>query len=74
VTSWQDVAFKGLEFLQNANIRAIIILVLFFAFLAWVLPMAAMAYVTYDNTNRVVAAIHDMAMNCQHSVAMKPHL
>lgn len=71
MTSWQDVASKGIDFLQKPNAMGFGIILLVVALLIYVVPIGATIYAYTYNTDRVVAAIKELTKDCQRTVAME---
>lgn len=67
--SWSDVAGKFLDLLKKPTGLTLIALALVFAFLIYVVPIAAMAWVHYvttqDSTHQIVGSIQDLKQTIQ---------
>jgi hypothetical protein len=56
---WSEVASKAIDFLQKPNALGFVILVLFLGFLAHVIPLAGVIWVSVDNTTRLQATSNE---------------
>ena len=68
---WADVAGKFLTFLEKPSALGVVALALTFLFLLYVVPVAALTWVNYDGTNRIVGAINDLKTTMQPKLAFK---
>ena len=62
--SWTEVLSKLLDFLKNPSGLGVFALVVLFFLIIYVLPIAVMTGVSWDNTNRLETAIKDLGSNC----------
>jgi hypothetical protein len=69
VTSWEDVASKGLDFLTTPSRLGVLVVLALLGFLIYVTPMVVVAAVSWDNTNRLEKAIYAMSRDCMRTVA-----
>lgn len=69
MTSWPDVLSKALDFLQKPNILGLLIIVFMLAFLAYIVPMGYIGWLSMNSTDRIERAITTLSVNCMRSVA-----
>lgn len=63
-TSWADVAGKAFDFLQHPTGWSVLIVALVVMFMVYATPMAVMAWVANENTNRLERAISALGTDC----------
>lgn len=70
---WLTLVDKFLDFLKAPTALGVIVVFALLALVIYVLPLAVVAGVSYDNTNRLQASIERLASNCLHRTAERPH-
>jgi len=69
--AWATVAEKAIDFLASKGNLGVVIVLLAFVLVGWLTPMGMVAWMSWDNTNRVVSAIQDLGTRMDNKLTQR---
>jgi len=71
MTSWSDVAGKGLDFIQKPTGLGVVVVLAILIFLMYTLPLGVVTWTAWQNTERLERAILKQGEACSRSIVSR---